>query len=203
MMARKKSPAYAKALIENRRRGFHPLNVDMIYGDDWSMARDRAGMESAAFVRLGAATRPYAHIWTQMIGDPVIALRPRDFAPGRFDFHCVAGVSVRVIDLAGGFDDYTVDQVTGEITRWGLFYDLLAEVAEFAAGVQCCSGVAGENAVDVTAYAYDSRTAVAGRMVWPRWWSAALDARLRDASDGLLADQIAVTAARAGMDARG
>lgn len=132
MTRRRQLPAYARALIDNRRRGFHPLLVQVLYGDDWIEPQIQARWARDLFVREGARARPYTLEWSREIGHPAIAIRPRDYAVGRYDFACVAGCSVTVVDQANGTGDYDTD-AAGAVTRWGLFYELLGELADFAA----------------------------------------------------------------------
>jgi len=60
---RLKLPAYAKALTDNRRRGFHPLEVDVWYGDDWKIPKQIAEAEQKLFVVRGREARPYSFEW--------------------------------------------------------------------------------------------------------------------------------------------
>jgi hypothetical protein len=173
-------PAYGKALLDNRRRGFHPLWVELYYGDDWKAAGERAMMEKRAFVRLGAAARPYDIAWQHAIGHPMLAIRPREYAPGIYDFRCVTGVQVLMIDgCEAALDVESVEAHRATrafdlaFTRWGLFYDLLAELSQWAAYVQFEApwGLtdAAMAAHDASALNKEQR-----RFEWPRWWSDAL-----------------------------
>lgn len=179
---RLKLPAYGKALLDNRRRGFHPLYVDVLYGDDWREASTRAKLESAVFVRDGREARPYEYRWLREVGSPMLALRPREYGPGVYDFRCVAGTAVRVFDLAGAADDVDVDAAAvypaQRTVRWGIFYDLIFELAQWAASVALHAGM-GEAGEDMAQYAHGVRhwDADARRMVWPRWWSDEIEAR--------------------------
>lgn len=179
---RLKLPAYGKALIDNRRRGFHPLYVDVLYGDDWREAATRAKLEAAVFVKDGRNARPYEDRWLKEVGAPMLALRPREYAPGVYDFRCVAGCAVRLFDTVGAADDVDVDPAAvypaQRTLRWGLFYDVVRELALFAASVALHVGMSdlGE---DMAQYAIGVRhwDAEARRMVWPRWWSDEIEVR--------------------------
>lgn len=70
---RPKPPAYARALLQERREGRHPRQITLVYGNDW---------------RAGDAPR--------------ICLKPADYEPGRFDFRVVAGCKVIVLDQEMG-----------------------------------------------------------------------------------------------------
>jgi hypothetical protein len=175
-----KRPAYAKALLDNRRRGFHPLRVDVIYGDDWREAATRAKLEQAVFVKDGLAARPYEDRWLNEVGVPMIALRPREFGPGVFDFRCIVNCAVRVWDQHGASRVCEIDEsvqglVGPRVTRWGVFYDLIAELATWAAAVSVheampAADVPGE---DMAQYAQGMRYVdrETRQWCWPRWWS--------------------------------
>ena len=71
-------PAYAKQLLADRRAGRHPLEVTLIYGNDWQA------------------------------GDaPRLALKPEDYEPGKFDFHMIAGEKITVLDQVRGAYEFT------------------------------------------------------------------------------------------------
>lgn len=177
--ARLKLPAYGKALLDNRRRGFHPLVVDVWYGDDWSIPRRIAEAEQNLFVVRGREARPYSADWEKEVGNPTLAIRPRDYAPGVFDFRCVAGVGVYLWDCCGGSADF--DQVAGgPITRWGLFYFLAGELSAYAATVFFRN--TGDAETETAAHlAVTHSDVVAGKLVYPAWWSSALSLRHREA----------------------
>ncbi len=71
-MPRLKVPAYGKRLLDDRRAGKHPLEVTLVYGDDW------------------LAGRP-----------PRICIKPDEFEPEKYDFHLFAGLRVNVRDEFG------------------------------------------------------------------------------------------------------
>lgn len=179
-IARLKRPAYAHALLDNRRRGFHPLHVDVLYGDDWREASTRMALEKKVYVRDGANARPYEARWLSEVGNPMLALRPREFAPGMFDFSAVTGSKVLLRDGVGGAADFDIDEsVDGlgqRVTRWGIFYDLVAELAAFAAEVTLFDAYWPEGQ-DMSSYAYEMRhwDGEARRFCWPRWWSDELE----------------------------
>src|SRR3990167_6513354 len=75
-VTRLKLPPYGKALLDRRRGGDHPLSVNLVYGDRW-----------------------------REVEPPRVALDPKDYAPGRYDFHMLAGLRVMIHDqLAGGWE---------------------------------------------------------------------------------------------------
>ncbi len=169
-------PAYGKALLNNRHRGFHPLNVDVLYGDDWREASTRMALEKKVFVKDGLHARPYEARWLKEVGVPMLALRPREFAPGVFDFRVVTGCMVALRDGAGGAADFDVDEsVTGlgqRFTRWGIFYDLVAELAAYAADVTVFDAQWPEGQLMSSfAFSIRHRDSATRRMCWPRWWS--------------------------------
>lgn len=173
--ARRKLPAFARTLMDNRRRGFHPLTIELLYGDEWGAAYERAKLGRAAYARFGATLEPYGLAWRRGIGLPMIALRPRDYAPGMIDFRCVAGCEVDVLDEAGGVGDWDAD-AQGAVTRWGIFYDLIAELSEWAATVWL---VFDGRRIAAPGYAFDHRMFDASTRSWrwPRWWSDELQAK--------------------------
>lgn len=189
-VARLRMPAYAKALRDNRRRGFHPLaGVRLVYGDDWAEAQDAARLESGLFVKLGREAVPYGPGWPW----PVLAIRPREFGPKVFDFSALAGVPVTVVDGCEASADVDVDDKSGQVTRWGLFYDLLSEVSTFASVVRLHGSVFDDDP-DVRYLARDYRVGD----VWPRWWSDDLDAHCARLESGWVADLARVTAPAGG-----
>jgi hypothetical protein len=183
MTSRLRLPAYARALLDNRRRGFHPLTVELIYGDEWTAARVQQEKMRGKFVTAGALSVPYDARWVAEIGNPILVLRPRDYAPGFFDFRCATGCKVLVVDHAGGEADFDVDE-RGEVTRWGIFYHLLGELGAHAASVAIydLQGVdRGEfQHRDVGLIAYQARAwdAAQRRTVWPHWWSDDIEASI-------------------------
>lgn len=73
---RKKPPAYGKRLLEQRRAGQHPREIELIYGDRWKEGRH-----------------------------PFVAIEPKDYNAGIYDLHVLAGTRVTVVDQLGeGFD---------------------------------------------------------------------------------------------------
>lgn len=181
---RLRMPAFAKSLLQNRRRGFHPLRVEVWYGDDWSEAAAVAKREAALLLREGAAARPYAAgaAWLKLVGDPMLAIRPGDFAPGNIDWRCVTGLQVRVIDGCRALDDIDFDEA-GRVTRWGLIYFLLGDISRAAAEVLYCSaGARGiEECVDDLAFGSRVWDAARRAFVWPEWWP--VDDEVREARE--------------------
>ena len=148
-MAHLKLPAYGKQLLLRRRTGEHPLEVALILGRDW-----RADVGEI----------------------PILAINPEDYAPGKFDFHVVAGLRVVVHDQdmhAEECDDYV------RPPAFGVFYDLLTELARSAAGVYIrWPEKLGweEQEVRWLARQWQRWDRAASRMQWPRWWSDELNA---------------------------
>jgi hypothetical protein len=186
-MPRLKMPAYGKALMENRQRGFHPLEISLWYGDDWKMPQRVAAAERAEFVRLGRAARPYSPEWEKAVGKPMLAIRPRDYAPAVFDFRGVVGARVTVFDPEWAGADFDVD-AAGTITRWGLFYDLLGEVAAHAAMVMLEPTVFEQKSAGAIAATYRAVDPASGTLAYPRWWSSQLSGHAIDAWRGWRAD---------------
>lgn len=141
-MTKKKLPAYARALLEARRRGEHPEVVNLCYGDRW-----------------------------RAVSAPSIAIDPKEYEPGKYDFHVLAGLKVVVVDqLAGGFEiDETVSPPV-----FGKFFDLLREVAAFDTWIviEWPQNIEPrhQDACDV-AWTWRRRDPAAGKVVWPAWWS--------------------------------
>jgi len=82
-------PAYAKALLDRRRAGDHPLTVNVVLGNAW---------------------------WA--VKEPKICVKPEDYAPGVFDWRVVAGLRVVVFDedvalfiAGGGFTGWLVGEL--------------------------------------------------------------------------------------------
>ena len=149
MAAHLKLPAYGKRLLLARRAGDHPLEVALIFGHDW-----RAD-----------------------VGDvPILAINPEDYAPGAYDFHCVAGVRVAVHDqeMAAAVCDEVATPPS-----FGAFFDLLGELARIAAPVAVFWPPRSTwKAREASSLAFEARwpDREAQRMQWPRWWSDALEA---------------------------
>lgn len=177
-------PSFARSLMDNRRRGFHPLSVELLYADDLKPAFERAADEKAVFTRLGATATPYDLAWMRAVGEPMLALRPREYAPGTFNFACVTGVGVTVIDGDGAANDWECDSAGDRVVRWGLFYDLIAELSMFAASVYV-RGAFFAHGESVAAYAQACR--LDGE--WPRWWSDELQARHERRQQHIIAAQ--------------
>lgn len=165
-----RAPAFAKSLILNRRRGFHPLQVDLVFGDDWGEASARAKREAAVFVRDGLRAVPYGDAWLRKVGVPMLALRPRDYAPGAVDFRCLTAVDVCVVDGCGAVGDWDVD-ADGVVTSWGLFYYLLGDVARWAAKVNYRVGIDGDEAdAEQLARFNGVWCPETSKLIPPPWW---------------------------------
>lgn len=94
MNQRRKLPAYAKALLAERRAGNHPLRVQVIVGQPW---------------------RP------KLAGVPMLALNAEEWAPGTFDWTACAGVAVEIIDRGmarAGKSWQELAQLAAEIARY-------------------------------------------------------------------------------------
>lgn len=74
-----KLPAFGKSLLAAREQDRHPELIQVIYGEDWTPARDDA---------------------------PLLAVKPEHFAPGIYDLRLVAGVPVDVYDRAPWPNDW-------------------------------------------------------------------------------------------------
>ena len=64
---RMKLPAYAKRLLDDRRAGLHPLDVNLVFGDRWAD-----------------------------VPEIKVCIKPEDYAVGVFDFHVLAGLKVTI-----------------------------------------------------------------------------------------------------------
>jgi len=176
---RLKLPAYGKALMDNRRRGFHPLSVDVWYGDDWSIPKRIAQAEQKLFVARGREARPYFGDWEQVVGRPTLAIRPRDYAPGVFNFACVAGVAVNLWDGCGAAADFDQPE-GGPVLRWGLFYFLAGELSAYAATVFFRNTDHDDNE-SAAHLAVTHAEPQDGALVYPPWWSDELSRKFRSA----------------------
>lgn len=152
---RRQLPPFGRGLLQARRQGRHPHEVWVVYGEDWR-----------------GAQRPF------------LAVRPRQFVPGRFDWRMVAGVKVVLIDRAAAVAGCNVE--TGE---FGDFFELAGELVDARAYVEV-RHVRDRAWVDedLGMLAWACRRAEGGRMNWPCWWSDARAALQSAACDGWLAD---------------
>ena len=128
-----KLPAFAKSLLAARFQGGHPNLIQVIYGEDWTPARADA---------------------------PLIAVKPAQFAPGLYDWRCVAGISVELHHRAAEPEQWTgaaIGFVAAECAQWSPCVDLV-----FADGLRCAAAM--------LAFACRSQ----GQ--WPAWWSERLEA---------------------------
>lgn len=160
-MTRLKLPPYGRALLERRRGGDHPLEVALIYGHDW-----RADVG----------------------GVPRIALNPEDYEPGGFDWHLFAGIKVVIHDqeVTGAEFDENLRPPT-----FGKFYDLITEVAVFAAFIEIAwparCGLSLREATELARSCrwFDRETK---KVQWPRWWSDDIEAQYARRMSGWLMD---------------
>ena len=144
-----KLPAYGKPLLACRRAGDHPLSVALIFG----------------------------HQWRAEVGEmPILAIHPEDYAPGVFDFHVVAGLRVEVHDQ----EMWAAERNENVLPpTFGVFYDLLTELARFAAPLAVVwPAKSGWDSIEAGELAREARwfDRAAHQLQWPRWWSEALHA---------------------------
>jgi hypothetical protein len=128
-----KLPAFGKSLLAARFQGGHPELIQVIYGEDWAPERNDC---------------------------PLLAVKADQFAPGLFDWRCVAGVPVLLVNRS---------EMPRDWARAGVCF-LAGELAQWSPYVEFCfsDGTGGM----VSTLAYCCR--VAGR--WPAWWSERLEA---------------------------
>jgi hypothetical protein len=163
------------ALLDNRRRGFHPLRIDLLFGDDWREASTRMRLEKAMLVRDGARAAVYGEAWLRAIGHPMLAVRPREYTPGALDLSCLVATHVHVVDGCGSLGDYDVDG-QDKVTRWGLVYHLIGEASVWAGRVTFSDSWHSADELDVKeaeAYADAMRWETPlddGKIAWPAWW---------------------------------
>lgn len=146
--ARLKMPAYGKRLLLERRAGRHPLELALVYGERW---------------------------WE--VEQPKICIKPCEYEPGKYDLRMVAGLKVVVHDQDLGVLDYKAATVTS-LPIFGKFYDLLHELALCKAYVEIRwpeKSQLGRDELSAFAYACRHPHPTEPRMIWPRWWSDALD----------------------------
>jgi hypothetical protein len=139
--------------------------VEVLYSDRWAEGSMRAQLEREALV-LGCT--PYDTAWLLTIGNPMVALEPRDYAPGVYDFRMLAGCRVTILDPLRAAADFDAPA-----NRWGAFYDLAAEVAVYAAVVEVASGDDAPFWLDEWGRAHSRVDPDTRTRVWPRWWSDA------------------------------
>ena len=127
-----KLPAFGKSLLAARQKGDHPAVIQVIFGEDWTPARDDA---------------------------PLLAVKPAQFAPGIYDWRCVAGVPVDLHHRAAmpeHWDRAAIGFLASELAEWSPAVNIF-----FSDG-----GVDG-----VVGFAFSCR--IGAR--WPAWWSARLE----------------------------
>jgi hypothetical protein len=85
---RLKLPAYAKRLLDDRRAGKHPLEVNLVFGDKW---RD--------------------------VPEIRVCIPPEDYAPALYDFRVLAGLRVTIHDQMnfGNNADSVFFDLVGEV----------------------------------------------------------------------------------------
>ena len=126
-------PGYAKRLIDLRDAGRHPARVTVIYGERW---------------------RGY--------DTPILAIKPEEYEPGKFDFSSVAGLPVDVTDQVGEWPEFENSPA--------LFW-LAAEVAQWACEVIVHSVAWPDGSLygfaEVDSLAFGCKRGPQ----WPAWWS--------------------------------
>lgn len=174
-MSDRSLPAYAKRLVALRMAGQHPLAVNVLYGDDWTPARefwDAARAEPKACLA-------FSQQQCTKVPGPWLAIAPRQYAPGRLDWRCLAGVWVNV------YAPHIIDAAR--------FNALLAELAAQAGYVSIANGpYAGESASSLAFAEW-----VPGARQWPAWWPVELDREHERRRQAWTAEFLARSAARA------
>ena len=166
-----KLPAYANSLLSLRMAGFQPLYATLVYSHDWALAKAYAQRARATHAQKIPA---FSLEWAATAGWPVLALNPRDYAPGCYDFRVFTAISVTVQDLDLGWQELEGPQ--GRRTRVGALYFLLGELARWAAHVDVQSpDLAMKQSAAQTARCERSWNAETGEHIWPAWWSQAID----------------------------
>jgi hypothetical protein len=136
--------AYAKWLKARRMAGVHPDVIGVIYGDDWRLAKD-------AFERRSAAL-------------PILAIKPRDYRLGYFDFRVFAGVPAVIRDCSDERDW----QYQGE---WEKVLYFAGEIAQYASSVELTGQIDGAPvAADVLAFLEREWIREEKYFRWPLWW---------------------------------
>lgn len=153
-MRRRQFPPYGAALMDRRRRGDHPLCVHLIYGYKW-----RAEVECW---------------WAPIVAGmhPVLAVKPSEYEPGRYDWSLVTGLQVCVFDQDGAASPW-VDLNDGPPPQWwhARLYALIGELAQFAADVEIYSPLAfGKERWSAHELARQATAKNRGQR--PHWWSA-------------------------------
>ena len=168
-MPRLKLPAYGKRLLDARRKGLHPLDVCLVYGGKWFEVDE-------------------VHR---------VAITPEDYAPGKFDFHMLAGLRVTIYDqLAGGWE---IDDKVAP-PKYGKFFDLVREVAAAGAVVMVRWPKGTEPRTQLLLDIVEPCKwfdRAAGAFVWPGWWSDALQAQQIAAAKAWVDDDKQVESGRA------
>lgn len=158
-------PPFGKALLAHRRAGHHALVIDVFYGEDWREPKRRAelAMDAMGLV-IERRVVPYTRAWVSAIGWPALALRPAEYATGRYDWRLVAGAAVRLHVAPAAREDEEK------------FYALIGELARYAADVALVE-TGSENAESAATLAFLAREfdAQSGAWRWPSWWSEELN----------------------------
>jgi hypothetical protein len=164
-------PAYSNSLLSLRMGGVHPLYATLVYSKDWALAKDYAEKARAAHAQKIAAFSP---AWVTTAGWPVVALSPRDYAPGCFDFRVFTAMSVTVQDLDLGWHELEGPQ--GRRTKTGALYFLLGDLAQWAGQVYVAApDLNMEHSAGLFALCERSYSAETRRHAWPAWWSQQIE----------------------------
>lgn len=157
--ARKRHPAYGKALYLNRVGGFHPARALVIFGDNWKLANETKAKEATA---RADGVSPYTLEWLQRCGWPVLALRPGEFLRGATEWNLVAGLWVHVLDQTN--QEFLPDA--------GVLW-MAAEVARFAAEVEIENDGGARPICDLANYFRYGHPELPRGFI-PDWWSQEL-----------------------------
>jgi hypothetical protein len=150
MTARRKPPAYGAALMRERRAGTPVACVHFLLGDDWSR-RERL----ACPIR---AVPPRPH--------PALALRPREYAPGVYDFAAVTGLWVALTDADG---------TAATDAFWSLAGELGAHAARLAIYSPLFDRPLFADELALALRDWGAAGDPTRNHGWPRWWSAEID----------------------------
>jgi hypothetical protein len=168
----RRMPAFGGAVLRNRRIGWHPLFVKLLYGDDWRDAFAHRRLAKSIPARIP----PYTRKWIAVAGWPVTVISPREYERGAFDLRLYAGVDVEVIDQVDGLN--AVERNGSVYTKFGRLFDLLAELAAIAGSVRArAPGERWASDVESIAFVYKSYDHARGVSVYPPWWTSELKQR--------------------------
>jgi len=124
---------------------------------------------------------------------PRVCIMPDQYEPGIYDFRMLAGVRVAVLDQLMAFED--LDD-TGTPPVFGVFFDLLAELANVAAFVEVewpREAKLPMREVSEIAHSFRWADPATKRFQWPRWWNDDLDRDYRARLPGWVDDRIALS----------